>query len=88
MYAENKIATPPPILVLGWNMRDFGGLPYPGGQLDQPYAMMAQIRTAINTEQQWKAWKNTPVTKHVEIMQSNPDYFKTMAEIQKMVSDE
>ena len=84
-YADKKRQTPPPELELGWNMRAFGGLPEPGGQLDQPVELMKRIRIALNTHNIWNTYKQIEPGKFIEWKNRNPDDWKFIHNIKELM---
>ena len=52
--------SPPVELEYVWNAKRYGGLPEPGGQLDQPAGLLRRMRAVENTYEAWTAYKNQP----------------------------
>jgi len=84
-YADKKRQTPPPELELGWNMRAFGGLPEPGGQLDQPVELMKRIRIALNIESLWNTFKRIKPGAFIDWKHNNPDDWNTINYIKELM---
>lgn len=84
-YQEKK-RTPPPELVMGWNMRAFGGLPEAGGALDQPVDIMHKIRFALNIEGLWKTYKRIKPGEMGKWIKNNPDDWETIKRIEELMN--
>lgn len=51
--AHHRQGSPPPVLVLADRCQTWRTLPYAGGLLDQPEALMQQLDVAIGAREAW-----------------------------------
>lgn len=85
-YVEKKQTEPPPELVLGWEMRTFGGLPENGGMLEQPVELMKMIRVALNIESLWRTYRRIKPGGFLKWKEANPDDWKTVKYIEELMN--
>lgn len=79
--------SPPELLRLAWQCKEWSTLPEAGGLRDQPAGLMSKMTQLNNVWQAYKRWKETPSDKVDELIKRYPDDVEIRSEVDKLRKD-
>ena len=81
-HAEDARQPPPRPLTLAWQCRTWHTLPEPGGLLDQPAGLVAQMTACENAYSAWKSFRRA--TSIIKWRSDHPHEWDVVKEILKL----